>query len=159
MWARASLPVNVGIGSTWRFNAFIFRQASTLRTQGERQLPITLSFVGMSPIPLAAETREKPYTNPTHRPLGAADQPLVGTPASGRRFATIRPGMYSREVMDPIGTPTHLEDLCYRQGHFGSDSCRVACLCKGEGQLSFSGARVAALPHQRALAAVHPRMC
>ncbi|MEP6897754.1 MAG: hypothetical protein ABI870_04395, partial [Rhodanobacter sp.] len=73
----------------------------------------------------------------------ASSSSVVGTPAVGSKFAKVRVGMYSKEVMDLIGPPT--DQKSYATGkawipfHFGGDNYRMEFLYKGEGSLTFSG--------------------
>jgi hypothetical protein len=113
----------------------LHRHAHITRT---RKSPVKIkSLVFMSSLGLLAAQA------PLALGTGAADQSIVGTPAPGSKFAKIKPGMYSKEVMDLIGPPT--DQKTYQTGkawipfHFGSDNYRVEYLYKGEGELTFSG--------------------
>lgn len=71
---------------------------------------------------------------------------VVGTPAPDSKFAKIQVGMYSRQVMDPIGPPsdqkTYMTGKAWIPFHLGSDNSRTEYHYKGEGVLTFSNGGV-----------------
>ena len=75
---------------------------------------------------------------------GASDEvQFVGTPAPNSKFSKVHSGMYSKEVVDLIGSPTDQKSFqtgkAFIPFHFGGDNYRTEYHYKGEGVLTFSG--------------------
>jgi hypothetical protein len=68
---------------------------------------------------------------------------VIGTPAADSKFAKVHDGMYSKEIVDLIGSPTDQKSFqtgkAFIPFHFGSDNYRTEFHYKGEGVLTFSG--------------------
>lgn len=68
---------------------------------------------------------------------------VIGTPAPDSKFAKVHEGMYSKEIVDLIGSPTDQKSFqtgkAFIPFHFGSDNYRTEFHYKGEGVLTFSG--------------------
>lgn len=101
------------------------------------------AFVLVSSLALLAGHAQTGFSTGTD-PASSAS--VVGTPAADSKFAKIKVGMYSKEVMDLIGPPT--DQKSYQTGkawipfHFGADNFRMEYLYKGEGSLTFSSGGV-----------------
>ena len=77
---------------------------------------------------------------------GTFDGEIVGTPASGSKFAKLRIGMTMSQVNAAIGTP---DDLTRHETgkrwipfYFGDDAQRMQALVRNEGCLTYTGGNV-----------------
>lgn len=67
---------------------------------------------------------------------------IVGTPASGSKFAQLKIGMKLEQVENLIGSPNRTDSRItgkqYQPFYFGGDTLRTEAYYKNEGRLTFS---------------------
>lgn len=121
---------------------FIFLFGCASRHKAEKtQSPAEASKAAKAK-PVPAQDAEKATGRAVKSADGLIDGEIVGTPASGSKFAKLQIGMTLGQVEELIGRPDDADSRItgkqFQPFYFGGDTQRTEAFYKNEGQLTFS---------------------
>jgi hypothetical protein len=87
-------------------------------------------------------SEEKPIVQSVKSADGLIEGAIIGTPATGSKFAKLQIGMTMSQVEKLIGKPSKIDSRItgkqFQSFHFGGDTQRTEAFYENEGHLTFS---------------------